>query len=328
MIFVSSASSYNSHSHFTLTLHMATDTVLMIDPGYFGFNEEASITNKFQRKISELSEVQIRDIAALEFQNFVETLSDFGVDVIVVKDTNEPETPDAVFPNNWISTHTDGTIVTYPMATASRRLERRQDVLDFLTDEFGYSNYLSMEESEEGDAAKFLEGTGSMVMDHEAKVIYAALSPRTDSALLKELADKIGYTTCEFTAHGKEGELVYHTNVMMCVAENYAVVGMDTIVESDRQRVMDSLTTAGKEIIALDNTQVYQSFAGNMLQLRNQSDETILVMSTTAYDSLLDDQLKALEGLNDHVVHVPIHMIELIGGGSARCMMAEIYKPI
>lgn len=305
----------------------APNTVLMIEPAGFGFNDDAFATNKFQVKPTRNEASEVQKIALKEFSFFVEQLNQVGVSVIVYKDTNEPKTPDAIFPNNWISTHQNGKIVTYPMQPLNRRLERRKDIVNYLINRFGYSDHVLLEKFELEDSPKFLEGTGSMVFDHNNKTIYAAISPRTSPEVLNTFSELFKMNIVSFKAFGSAGEEIYHTNVMLCIGETFAVVGKDTIDESDRDRVLSSLTTANKEVIYLSNDQIYNHFAGNMLQLRNQNNEKVLVMSMAAKESLTHDQFLLLKKHNDHIVSPNLSMIEKIGGGSARCMLAEIFLP-
>ena len=302
-------------------------TVLMVKPIQFGFNEETFATNKFQKKSNSLNSQETQEKALIEFENFTEKLKELGVNVLLYEDDKESFTPDSIFPNNWISTHTNGMIITYPMQTENRRLERRKDVVLDLFSRFNYSHLVQLEDYEEAQPPMFLEGTGSVVFDHQKRIIYAAISPRTNEELLKVLAKHLRYRIVSFSAYGAENELIYHTNVMMCVGEKFIVVGSETIAEQDRERVMETIRKANKAVIELTNNQVYHHFAGNMLQLRNNQDETILVMSEAAYNSLTQDQLKKLKKHNNHILSIPLTTVESIGGGSARCMMAEVYEP-
>lgn len=305
----------------------APSSVLMIEPIKFGFNEEAFETNKFQKRPENLTHADVQNQALEEFKAFVSQLKQLDVNVLVYQDNTSPHTPDSIFPNNWISTHDNGLLVTYPMQPSNRRLERRKDIVKDLINKFNYSSHLRLENFENSNPAKFLEGTGSMIFDHDNKVVYAALSPRTNVDVLNKLGQELGYKVISFTALGSEGELIYHTNVMLCIGETFAVIGDQTIKESDKESVISSLIEGGKELIKLTNDQVYNHFAGNMLQLRNNKNETILVMSKAAYDSLTKSQISALKKHNDHILYPSLSMIEKVGGGSARCMLAEVYIP-
>lgn len=313
--------------HKTKTPFYSPNTVLMVKPVQFGFNDEAFVTNKFQKKVDNLSQSEVQEKALQEFNFFVEKLKALKVNVLVYNDSKESFTPDSIFPNNWISTHSNGMIFTYPMLAKNRQLERRKDIVLDLFSRFGFSYLIELEDYEDAEPPKYLEGTGSMVLDHQKRIIYAAISPRTDENVLAEFAKHLRYKVVSFTAYGAQKEKMYHTNVMMCVGEKYIIIGENTIAEEDRERVMETVRKANKAVIELTNEQVYEHFAGNMLQLRNSDDETILVMSEAAYASLTKEQLKKLNKHNDHLLGVAIPTIEKIGGGSARCMLAEVYLP-
>lgn len=302
-------------------------TVLMVKPVQFGFNEEAFVTNKFQQKAVNTPQSELQDKALQEFNLVVEKLIELKVNVLVYSDSKETFTPDSIFPNNWISTHSNGMVFTYPMLAKNRQLERRKDIVLDLFSRFGFSYLIELEDYENAKPPKYLEGTGSMVLDHQKRIVYAAISPRTDESVLAEFAKHLRYKVVSFTAYGSEKEKIYHTNVMMCIGEKYIVIGENTIAEEDRERVMASVRKANKAVIELTNKQVYEHFAGNMLQLRNNDNETVLVMSEAAYNSLTKEQLKKLNKHNDHLLSVAIPNVEKIGGGSARCMLAEVYVP-
>ena len=294
----------------------------MIEPTAFGFNEIAAESNSFQNRPD--AGVSVQDLALEEFQNAVEMLRSAGVNVTVFRDEPNSETPDSIFPNNWISMHATGEMILYPMGVSNRRAERKEHIISHFRNAFGYE-LIDLSETENANPPKYLEGTGSLIFDHELKTVYTAISPRTDQDLVEKVADILGYTSVCFHAYGKSGELIYHTNVMMCVGDNYIVIGDQTIDENDRAEVLMHLNKSGKEIIQLTNDQVYNHFAGNMLQIANSSGETILVMSETAFNSLNSEQRQRLEALNDKIIAFKIPTIEYVGGGSARCMLAEIY---
>jgi len=302
-------------------------TVLMVKPVQFGFNEEAFVTNKFQQKAVNTPQSELQDKALQEFNLVVEKLIELKVNVLVYSDSKETFTPDSIFPNNWISTHSNGMVFTYPMLAKNRQLERRKDIVLDLFSRFGFSYLIELEGYENAKPPKYLEGTGSMVLDNQKRIVYAAISPRTDESLLAEFAKHLRYKVVSFTAYGAEKEKIYHTNVMMCVGEKYIIIGTNTIAEEDREEVMGIVRKANKAVIELTNKQVYEHFAGNMLQLRNNDNETVLVMSEAAYNSLTKEQLKKLNKHNDHLLSVAIPTVEKIGGGSARCMLAEVYMP-
>lgn len=299
----------------------------MIRPSNFGFNDEASISNSFQNKPEENEVGMIQKKALLEFDNFISQLEKLDVEVIVFDDFTDSKSPDSIFPNNWISTHENGNLFTYPMMVENRRKERRKDVIDYLVSKNKY-NHVDFTLSETLNSPEFLEGTGSMIFDHVAKKIYAAISPRTSLNQLNSFADKIGYSVISFKAFGKQNEEIYHTNVMLAIGETFAVIGLDTIDLKDVNQVKSSLLKDGKVLVELTNDQVYNHFAGNMLQVKSKSGERIIVMSESAFKSLTKEQLSQLEKFNDKILHVEIPTIERIGGGSARCMIAEVFNPI
>jgi hypothetical protein len=303
-------------------IQQTPDTILMVRPAHFGFNEETAANNAFQVNDQSLSQFEIQEKAKAEFDAFVLKLRAAGINVIVVEDTSEPLTPDAVFPNNWVTFHQDGLIITYPMYASKRRLERREDVLNDLSKSYAISNHVRMEGYETEN--RFLEGTGSMILDRPNRLVYACLSPRTDPELLEEFGQITGYTPVVFHAVDGQGQDIYHTNVMMAMGETFVVIVMDSI--RDPQEKADLLAlfkVTDKEVIDLSLDQM-QSFAGNMLQVRNTSGETFLVMSTQAYEALRPQQIAKIEK-HTQILHSPIKTIETYGGGSARCMMAEVF---
>ena len=296
-----------------------SDHLLMIQPVNFGFNAETAVNNTFQVNIKE----NVQEKALKEFNDFVNLLRENKVDVTVITDTADPFTPDSIFPNNWISFHADGNVFLYPMFAENRRKEKKQHVLEILKDKFFISqvNDLSKYENE----TQFLEGTGSMVLDRDNRIAYACISSRTDKNLLNEFCDLIHYSVVNFFSKDMNGVDIYHTNVMMCIADKFAVICLASInEESERESVIKSLTLTNKEIIDISLQQL-NSFAGNMLQVSNTTNELLLVMSTQAYRSLTADQINRLEKYN-RIIHSPLDTIETAGGGSARCMMAEIFN--
>jgi hypothetical protein len=299
-----------------------THSVLMIQPTRFAFNEQASQTNSFQHRGEEESEA-LQEKAELEFILFVDQLNEHGIDVYHYRDLPNSTTPDSIFPNNWFSTHREGFLCLYPMAVPNRRAERRADIIEDLM-EMGYTlkDFTPYESDEQ-----FLEGTGSLIFDHDNKVVYAAISPRTRKDLFEKVAAELGYRPVSFTAYGKDGEAIYHTNVVMCIAQEFIAIGLDTIDPADRERVEAELEKSGKAIIPLSNTQIYEHFAGNMLQVQNRLGESILVLSLKAYDSLNERQRDLFAERTDAFLPIAIPTIEYIGGGSVRCMMAELFFP-
>ncbi len=299
-----------------------TSHILMIQPVQFDFNEQTAVNNLFQVRSAGLS---IQEKALLEFNGLVKLLQDAGVDVWVVADTPHPHTPDSLFPNNWLSLHEDGTLVLYPMFAENRRRERKQAVLNALQEKFIISQTIDLSPYEE--QSLFLEGTGSMVLDRQHKIAYACLSQRTHSILLDKFAKAMRYRVVRFVSTDTNKQPIYHTNVMMCVADEYAVVCLDSIPnETERDLVTQTLQDSHKELISISMDQMAH-FAGNMLQVHNGLGEPLLVMSSQAYHSLNPEQVTRLEKFN-RILHTDISTIETNGGGSARCMMAEVFLPV
>lgn len=301
-----------------------TDTVLMIEPAAFGFNAETAQNNYFQVN-SENAETQTQALA--EFNAFVEKLRGKGINVITVKDTVEPHTPDSIFPNNWISMHSDGTVVLYPMNAVNRRWERREDILQMLKENFQVKEIVDLSAPE--NEGKFLEGTGSMIFDHENKLAYGSVSLRLDEQLFREFCEKFGFTPVVFhsyqTANGQRLP-IYHTNVMMCVADQFVVICLDCIDDEDERRmVVDAMVKSGKQIVEIKEDQMHQ-FAGNMLQVSNKEGKKFLVMSQSAYQSLMPEQIQQIEKYSE-IIYADLETIETNGGGSARCMLAEVFLP-
>lgn len=294
----------------------------MIEPTAFGFNEATAGSNSFQNKPSESAGI-VQEKAITEFRDAVKTLKNAGIKVSVFSDLENSKSPDSIFPNNWFSTHESGILVLYPMAVPNRRLERRQDIIDHLVEEEEYQ-VCDLSAYENQEPPRYLEGTGSLIFDHEHRIVYAAISDRTDEALTKRVAKMLGYHPICFKAYGKSGELIYHTNVMLCIGDTFAVVGMNTIAKEDRERVHTALKRTKKVIIEMTDDQTYTQFAGNMLQVANEKGEKILVMSKSAFDGLTPLQRDLLQEVNHHLLPLDIPTIESIGGGSARCMLAEI----
>ncbi len=294
----------------------------MVRPASFGFNPDTKDTNSFQSKDSGFNETEIQTKALAEFDTFVKTLRRNHVEVMVIEDTNTPTKPDAIFPNNWISMSHTGEITLFPMAAPNRRLERRADIVNKLTEHFEvyHTTDLSSHENER----RYLEGTGSIVFDHRSRVAYACISERTHPALFETFCESINYTPLPFTALNQDNIPIYHTNVMMCIGTNMAVICRESIKdEKERQQVFCKLHSTGHEIFDISLEQMSQ-FAGNMLEVTNTRGEKLLVMSTQAFKSLKKEQVSTLERYV-RIVHSPIYTIEKIGGGSARCMMAEIF---
>jgi hypothetical protein len=294
----------------------------MIRPVNFGFNAETAVNNAFQVAGQDAA---AQEKAAREFDAFVQLLQQNGVDVTVVNDTPDPYTPDSIFPNNWVSFHNDGTIILYPMFAANRRQERKPGVLQQLDKKFSVNKTVDLSGYESQD--KFLEGTGSMVLDRDKKIAYACISPRTDKSILEDFAKQMGYQPVAFTSVDQNGRAIYHTNVMMCVADRYVVICLDSIADKkERAMVEKVIGESGKTIITITLDQM-NHFAGNMLQVENDKGDKLLVMSSQAFIALSGEQVKKLESFNK-IVHAPLDTIETNGGGSARCMMAEVFLPV
>ena len=304
-----------------------TNNILMIQPVSFRYNEQTAVNNYYQQVLDNLSDEQTQEKALLEFNNLVELLKNVGVNVIVIEDTKKPDTPDSIFPNNWVSFHADGTVGLYPMCAQNRRAERREDIFDTLVDEYGFKIEEIKDFSEFEEHDKYLEGTGSMVLDREHKICYAAISIRTDEIAVIQFCEEFGYRPVCFTANqsvNEERMAIYHTNVMMCVADRFAVICLDTIDDKDeRKHVVETLSETGKEIIEITQAQNHR-FAGNMLQV--MGDKPYLVMSHSAFSSLNNKQKKTIEKYC-HIIYSSLDTIEACGGGSARCMMAEVFLP-
>ena len=309
-------------------MKQTTNSILMIRPVAFRMNEQTAVNNYYQKVLDGLTPETVNAKAQEEFDTFVNKLRMVGVDVTVVEDTLDPDTPDSIFPNNWISFHENGDVVLYPMFAENRRAERREDVLDILEDKgFVINEIMDYTLAEEDNV--FLEGTGSLLLDRENGKAYCALSPRADEELMIEFCEDFEFTPVIFEAFqtvNNERKLIYHTNVMMCLGDTFAVICADCIDDKkERKMVLDSLRGDDKEVILITEDQV-NNFAGNMLEVKGSDDRRYLVMSSSAYNSLTKKQVAQLE---EHItiLHSSLDTIEACGGGSARCMMAEIFLP-
>jgi hypothetical protein len=299
-----------------------TSHLLMIKPVNFDFNAETAVNNSFQVRSDDDG---AQEKALAEFEGMIRVLRDHQIDVTVIEDTPDPHTPDSIFPNNWISFHSNGHVYLYPMFAANRRLERKQHVIDAIRQKFRLSRTIDLSYHEAHNG--FLEGTGSMVLDRDNRIAYACLSPRTSKEILEEFCTLENFRAAVFTAVDASGEPIYHTNVMMCVADKYAVVCLESVADKDEKKMLaESILHSGKELIAISLEQM-NHFAGNMLQVHNAERKTFLVMSSQAYRSLTALQLETIAKY-DPVIHADIGTIEKNGGGSARCMMAEIFLPL
>ena len=296
-----------------------TSHLLMIRPVNFSFNLETAVNNAFQLG-TDNKDVQTK--ALKEFEDFVQLMLDNDIDVTVVNDTPEPNTPDSIFPNNWISFHESGTICLYPMFARNRRQERKPQLLEILKATFNISTIVDFTHHEKNN--RFLEGTGSLVLDRQFKIAYACLSPRTDMDVLDEFCRSMKFLPVAFEAFDENGKAIYHTNVMMCVADRYVVICLESITNpKQRKAVISAVKMTGKKIIPIDIKQMGH-FAGNMLQVQNRRGKTFLLMSSQAYQSLSAQQIKELKKYNA-ILHSPLNSIEVNGGGSARCMIAEVF---
>lgn len=297
----------------------------MVEPIAFGYNAETAENNYFQ---VEQKEADIQEKALSEFKNFVEKLRAKGINVITVKDTIDPHTPDSIFPNNWVSFHQDGKVVLYPMFALNRRVERREDIIETIKNEgFAVSEIDDWSLPEIHD--HFLEGTGSMIFDHDYKIAYGSVSLRLDENLFREFCEKYGFRPVVFhsyqTVENKRLP-IYHTNVMMCVADQFVVICLDCIDDkTERENVVKVIKATNKEIIEISENQL-QQFAGNMLQVQNDQGKKFLVMSETAYKSLDQNQIANIEKYCE-IIYADLNTIEVNGGGSARCMLAEVFLP-
>lgn len=309
-------------------MKQTTNTILMVRPVAFRMNEQTAVNNYYQKVLENLTPETVNSRAQAEFDTLVDKLRAVGVEVIVVEDTLEPDTPDSVFPNNWISFHESGEVVLYPMFAENRRLERREDILDLL-EEKGFEitdvwDYTSAEED-----GLFLEGTGNLLLDRANAKAYCALSPRAHEDLVIEFCEDFDMHPVIFEAFqtvNGERKHIYHTNVMMCLGETFAVICADSIDDKqERKLVLQHLKDSGKEVVTISEAQV-SNFAGNMLQVKGNGGETYLVMSTAAYESLTETQLETLQK-HSKILYSSLDTIEACGGGSARCMMAEVFLP-
>lgn len=307
----------------------ATNQILMIKPVGFAFNAETAKNNYYQQQPNTNDETLIQQTALSEFNQFVDILRANGISVTVFEDTISPATPDSIFPNNWVSFHENGHTIVYPMFAENRRQEKRPEIISELVSGNNLSMTKTIDLSYFEEQNQFLEGTGSLILDRPNKVLYAAISDRMHPTPLQKFCDFMGYEAVVFTAFQSVGGLrlpIYHTNVMMCLGKSFAVICLDSIDDdNERKIVIDSLSRNEKEIVTISEDQVSQ-FAGNMLEVTNDQNDRILVMSTSAYNSLTSDQLQKLKE-HCRIIHSDISTIEKLGGGSARCMMAEVFLP-
>jgi len=310
-------------------MKQTTNTILMIRPVAFRMNEQTTVNNYYQKVLETLLPATVNVKAQEEFDAYVAKLRAVGINVIVINDTIKPDTPDSIFPNNWVSFHENGDVALYPMFAENRRLERREDILDTIEENgFKIENIVDYTSAE--DDKIYLEGTGSILLDRENEIAYCALSARADEELFIEFCEDFHYDPVIFeafqTVSNGERKNIFHTNVMMCLAETFAVICADCIDDKAEQKnVLKRLKNSGKEVILITEEQV-NSFAGNMLQVRGANDELFLIMSNAAFESLTADQIAKIEK-HCKIVHASLDIIEACGGGSARCMMAEVFLP-
>ncbi|MFY9307965.1 MAG: arginine deiminase-related protein [Bacteroidia bacterium] len=296
----------------------ATSNIFLVRPSTFAFNTETAASNAFQNP----AQYDVQRKALNEFDGMVNLLKAKGINVFVFDDTPFPSKPDAIFPNNWITLHADGTVVLYPMFAPNRRLERRMDIVNSLRMHFDVKNVIDLSGHEKEN--RFLEGTGSIVFDHNNKIAYASVSCRTDKDILIKLSEKLGYEPIVFHAVDKNGQEIYHTNVVMCIAEKFAVVCLDAICyEEERANIINRFASSAHYLINITFEQM-NGFAGNMLQVKSKVGKNILVLSETAFKSLNAEQKNKLAEFVE-LLPCSINTIETIGGGSARCMIAEIF---
>lgn len=298
----------------------------MIRPVRFGFNEQTADSNAFQDSDrAGQNRATVQEEALREFDAMVQQLRVLGLEIIIYEDTPQPHSPDSIFPNNWISFHASGTVVLYPMEAENRRIERRQDIIDDLSTRFHVSRVIDLTYFEQ--EGKFLEGTGSLVLDRMNRVAFACLSSRTHPDVLAEFSRQTGYRVVSFHAADATGKAVFHTNVLMCIAESCAIVCLAAITDPDeRQMVRQELERLGKRVFDIAPEQM-AAFSGNMLLVRSEKGQKMLVMSTRAYGALT---LKQIDQLNEYatLIHFDLSVIERNGGGSARCMMTEVHLPL
>ncbi|MGB3546050.1 MAG: arginine deiminase-related protein [Saprospiraceae bacterium] len=308
----------------TTTTQQTTDTVLMVRPANFGYNPETAEDNAFQIKPTGKEKELAPQRARREFDELVRRMRAAGIQVHVIEDTDEPKKTDAVFPNNWISTHEDGVVMTYPMFSAIRRRERRTDIVEYLSENFQVREWIKLEDRE--NEGRMLEGTGSMILDRENRIAYACLSERTDRETFLNWCKVMRYEPLPFTALGRDTGLpIYHTNVIMCMGTGFVVISLENIPNpAERKMLLDKFAATGKEVVAISTQQV-DEFAGNMLEVRGKNGP-VVVMSEAAHDALTPAQ-RATLGKHAKLLHAPLGTIEKLGGGSARCMIAEVFLP-
>ncbi len=299
-----------------------TNTVMMVRPANFGYNEETAKNNAFQHKAKKEDNERIKLQAIEEFMSLVAKLREHGITVEVIQDSNDVIKPDAIFPNNWVSFHEGGVVITYPMHAVKRRTERKLSIIEEIGERYEIASYIKYEDLEAKSI--FLEGTGSMILDRYHKIAYACASERTDEVTFRDFCKKMEFTPVWFRAVDQHDTPIYHTNVMMCVGVSFVVICMESIKdEVEKNELLSSFQKTNKEVIVISLDQVSQ-FAGNMIQLRNHEGTSFLIMSSQAYESLEENQIQQIEKYTT-IIHNPLPTIETYGGGSARCMIAELF---
>ncbi len=302
-------------------MNQSCNNILLVRPANFGYNDQTSESNAFQNKIAPDDE-SLQEKALKEFDSYVKILRSNNIAAHIVQDTETPAKPDAVFPNNWGSFHHDGTVILYPMEAENRRSEKRQAIIDRLKESFQIKSVIDLSHYEQQN--KFCEGTGSIIFDHIHKIAYAGLSSRTNPEVLKEICNTLHYSPITFSAFDNNNTLIYHTNVMMCVSKDFAIICLESIRDKEeRKKVLLSLEKTGHEIIDISFSQV-KKFAGNMLSVINKDGKEYLIMSKSAYSILTSAQIHILSRFCE-LLPINIETIETIGGGSARCMISEIF---
>jgi hypothetical protein len=306
-----------------MNFSQAPSAVLMVRPKSFGFNPQTADTNAFQNKVVDAYEL-IGEKALAEFDKMVDLLRSNGIEVLVIDDTAQPAKPDAIFPNNWISFHHDGTVVLYPMLAENRRIERTNPVLDTIKHNYSINKVIDLTSYEKQN--KFLEGTGSIVFDYVNKIAYASRSPRTDEHVLKDINAKLGFKSIVFDAIDEQGQAIYHTNVVMCIGTDFVIICLDAIPhDDDLEKLLGSFSNTGHKVIAISFEQM-KLFAGNMMEVKSKPGELVVLLSQKAFYALLPGQLDALSRFVEPIpVNIPT--IETYGGGSVRCMVAGIFNP-
>lgn len=302
----------------------ATSQLLMVRPARFSGNPETQDSNEFQQHKDGVVQHLLQEKVLEEFDQFVARLHLKELNIVVVEDTAEPEKPDALFPNNWVSFHQSGKVVLYPMMAHNRRAERRRDIIDMLNKSYQVEEIIDLSYFEE--QGKYLEGTGSMVLDRRYKIAYACLSPRTHPEVLQAFSEAMDYEVISFHATGRSGMPIYHTNVMMCVGDTFAIVCLEAVNDPDEKYLLRSVLEETSKFIIEISLEQMDSFAGNVLMVRSKDDRRQIVMSSRAYYALTPAQMASLEEYGE-IIHVDLSLIEQYGGGSARCMLTEIHLP-